>query len=352
MRSTETRAAVLKLLAFAGVSGFVLITILATIKPFGSPGGQHTYTGVFTSASQLHPGDDVRVAGVPSGSIQSISLLDDGDAQVRFTLADSVPITTSSTLAIRYLDLAGNRYLAVNPGAVGAPAQPDGRTIGLERTMPALDINDLLQGFKPLLTGLDASAMNQLSLEIVQTLQGDGPTINALIQHAASLTGSLAQNDQLVGAFVSNLSAAVTTIATKHTQLIGLINDLRTFTQGLARDRNSVGQAITHIDQMTAVSQALLNQVRPPFKADLGHLRSVAQTLASPFGISNLIHDLDTLPSKLKRLAATASYGAWYNYYVCGIRVSVSAAAIAADPSLAALLEQIHIVDTAPRCAP
>ena len=181
MRSAETRAAALKLLVFGVVSAFVLITILATIKPFGSPGGQHTYTGIFTSASQLHSGDDVRVAGVPSGSVQSVSLLDDGDAQVRFTLADSVPITTSSTLAIRYLDLAGNRYLSVNPGSAGAPAQPSDQTIELARTMPALDINDLLQGFKPLLTGLDPTAMNQLSLEIVQTLQGDGPTINALM---------------------------------------------------------------------------------------------------------------------------------------------------------------------------
>lgn len=351
MRQNETRSALMKLTIFGIASAFVLVTILATIQPFGSVGGQRTYRAIFTSASQLHPGDDVRVAGVPSGSVQAVSLLNNGDAQVTFSLSSSVPMTESSTLAIRYLDLAGNRYLAVNPGTTSAPTQSNGQMIGLGRTRPALDINDLLQGFKPLLTGLDPTAMNQLSLEIVQTLQGDGPTINALIQHAASLTTGLAQNDQLIGALVTNLDAALGTIADKHTQLMALISDLRTFASGLAVNRTSIGDAISHIDEMTNVSQALLAQVRPPFKADLASLQQIAHTLASPYGIEQLVHDLETLPSKLTQLAATASYGAWFNYYVCGIRVSISAAAKAADPSLAALLEQIHIVDTAARCA-
>jgi phospholipid/cholesterol/gamma-HCH transport system substrate-binding protein len=348
----STRSALVKLTIFGVASAFVLVTIMATIRPIGSPGGQHTYRAMFTSASQLHPGADVRVAGVPSGSVQDVSLLDNGDAQVTFSLDDGVPITTSSTLAIRYLDLAGNRYLAISPGSRVAAVQPADQVIGLARTTPALDINDLLQGFKPLLTGLDPAAMNQLSLEIVQTLQGDGPTINALIQHAASLTSGLAKNDQLIGAFVTNLDAAVSTLSAKHTQLTTLVHDLRIFASGLAQDRTSVGAAISHIDQMTNVSQALLGHVRPPLKVDLGYLQGIAHTLASPFGMSNLIHDLQTLPSKLARLAATASYGAWYNYYVCGIRITLSAAAKAANPSLSALLEQIHIVDTAPRCVP
>lgn len=351
MRALSPTTSALRLVAFAVLALAVLVTIVATIHPLGSPVARTAYSAEFTSASDLKPGDDVRVAGVKVGTVASVSLTSDGLARVGFDVDRTLPVSTSTTLEIRYLDLAGNRYLAVLPGRPGAPAQPAATTIGDGRTTPALDINDLLAGFRPLLQGLSPKDVNDLSLEIVQTLQGDGPTIRHLIARTASLTGGLAQRDQLIGAVIANLDAAVGTLAGKHVELERLITGLRVFADGLSADRRSIGQAIAHIDTMTAVTSSLLAQARPPLAGDIRHLGSVAATLASPFGHAQIDHAMNHLPDKLARLTATASYGSWFNYYVCGVRVVVSAGAARLDAQLASLLEKIHLVDTAKRCS-
>ena len=61
---------------------------------------------------------------------------------------------------------------------------------------------------------------------------------------------------------------------------------------------------------------------------------------------------MNHLPDKLARLSATASYGSWFNYYVCGVRITTGTGGAAIDPVVKSIVEQLHLVDTSPRCAP
>lgn len=355
MTALTPRAAGWRLALFAVVAGAVLITIMATIRPLGTGTGHRSLRADFVSASDLAPGDDVRTAGVRVGTVQAVSVLPDGLARVVFDVENDLPVTTRTRFEIRYLDLAGNRYLAVVPGSAAAQAAPrlnGGEVIGTARTAPALDINDLLAGFKPLLTGLQPEQINQLSLEIVRTLQGDGPTVRRLIQRTASLTSTLADRGRLIGQVIGNLDAVVGTVADRHTQLEQLVAALRSFADGLAADRDSVGRAIAHIDRMSGLTADLLRRTRPSIRHDLERLRQIVTTLASATGRAAIDHALAHLPDKLARLSATASYGSWFNYYVCGVRVVVRPDVAALDPALTRALEQIHLVDSASRCDP
>lgn len=349
MKAIGVRGSMVRLVVFAVVALAVLLTIIATIRPFGSSVARTSYTAEFVNASHLEPGEDVRIAGVKAGVVESVDVTTRDLARVRFSLDSDVPLSTASIIEIRYLDLAGNRYLAVVPGRGARPQEP--RTvIGVERTRPALDINDVVAGFRPLLAGLSAKDVNALSLEIVQTLQGDGPTIRHLLRRTASLTNALADRDQLIGEVVTNLDQAVGSLAGRHVELEQLVHGLRVFADGLAADRKSVGQAIAHIDEMTALTSSLLEEARTPLRGDIRHLRNVAATLDSPLGRAEIRHALDHLPDKLARLTATAAYGSWFNYYVCGVRVTISREAERINPLLAVLLQRIHLVDTAARC--
>lgn len=353
-----TNASALKLGVFVVFSLAMIATIAATIRPFGQSTASSRYTAVFTSASRLQPGDDVRVAGVAAGTVRDVRVTSDARAEVTFDLADDVPISTTSRLEIRYLDLAGNRYLAVLDGAARSSRdlaeepvrQPSDRTIGTGRTQPALDLDTLLDGFKPLLVALSPDDVNALALDIVQILQGDGATVRSLLSRTASVTTTLAERDALINDLIRNLDTAVGTVADRHRDLESLIGDLRSVTGTLAADRRTVGQAIGHLDTMTALTAELLADIRPSTKQDIAALAEVAGTLASPLGRSEIRHALDHLPDKLTRLTATAAYGSWFNYYVCGVRLS-----LAETPGISAelkkTLESLHIVDSAPRCA-
>ncbi len=346
----STRAAALRLGVFAVVSIAITVTIAATIQPFGAHTPETTYRALFSSASRLVPGDDVRVAGVQVGKVLSVGVTSNAQAEVSFQVDSSLPLTTSSRAEIRYLDLAGNRYLAVLNAGSSQQRQPADQVIGTARTQPALDLDDLLDGFKPLLVALSPADVNSLTLDIIRTLQGDGSTVRNLIARTASLTTGLAARDQLIGSVVQNLDAAVGTVSDHQTQLEELIGQLRVLAGGLASDKNVVGEAIGHIDTMTQLSADLLSKARPATQADLASLRRVAETLSSPTGYALIDDALNRLPDKLHRLAATASYGSWFNYYVCGVRITLGDHFPPADQWIQDALQHIHVVDSSARC--
>lgn len=348
----STRGAAARLVVFAVVALAITVTIAATIQPFGAHTARRTYSAIFASASRIEPGDDVRVAGVAVGKVEQVSVTPAAQAKVTFDVDADLPLTTSSRAEVRYLDLAGNRYLAVVDPDHSKPAQPADQPIGTDRTQPALDLDDLLDGFKPLLVALSPADVNSFTLDIVRTLQGDGSTVQSLIARTASLTTGLAERDQLIGSVVGNLNVAVGSIADRHTKLEELIGQLRVLAGGLAKDKTVVGDAIGHLDTMTGIAADLLAQARPSTKADIAALGKVAQTLASPLGKAEIDHALNHLPDKLARLTATASYGSWFNYYVCGVRVTLGVGFPLIDKYINDQLEQIHVVDTAPRCKP
>ena len=58
----------------------------------------------------------------------------------------------------------------------------------MEQTSPALDLTTLFNGFKPLFQALKPDDVNELTLNLVQVLQGEGGTVQGLLQKTASLT--------------------------------------------------------------------------------------------------------------------------------------------------------------------
>ncbi|BBH15735.1 ABC transporter substrate-binding protein [Nocardioides baekrokdamisoli] len=327
----------------------VLVTIIATLRPIGLADHNASYVADFTSASHLKVGETVRVAGVEVGQVTGIDLTAQDLAEVHFRVSSEVPVSSTTKVAIRYLDLAGNRYLALDRGATDGTPQGSA-TIPVARTTPALDINDLLNGFRPLLRGLNGADLNALSLEIVQTLQGDGNGFGNLMAHTASLTQGLAARSNLISEVIGNLNGSIGLFADRHIQLEGLIASLSSLSGGLAADRVSITESISHIDDMTALTASLLSEARPSIKADVAQLGAIATTLSSQYGHDQIAYALNELPGKLARLSSTASYGSWFNYYICGVRIVTSASARGIDPVLAHLLEQIHLVDSAARC--
>ena len=356
MRAQESvRASAVKVAIFALLSLAVVLTIAATIQPLGTPGGARTYTAEFTSASRLREGAEVMVSGIRVGRVTAVELTDENLASVTFEVADDVELTRSSQVAIRYLDLVGNRYVALLDGRGGgggsAEPQPEDQPIGTHRTEPALDLNVLLNGFKPLFAALDPAAVNALATDIIRTFQGEGVTVRELVARTASLTSTLAERDELIGSVIENLGATVRLVAERHTQVEGLVTDLSRFAAGLARDREAIGDTLAHIDTMAALSAQLLRSSRPSLEADIGHLRRIAAVLARPDSRRTIAHALDHLPVKLSRMSRTASYGSWFNYYVCSVELRVDGTAFL-EPVVRRLLDNITLDDSAERCRP
>ncbi|HWJ11293.1 MAG TPA: MlaD family protein, partial [Nocardioides sp.] len=176
-RNATTMSAAIKLGVFTVVS--LLVTgVLTVIMGNIGFGDRHEFKAVFTNATMLSEGDDVRVAGVNVGEVKDVEHYQRSKALVTFKVDAGVEMTTASRAEIRFLNLVGDRYLALEQGTGADDAEPlsDGDTIPVERTKPALDLTVLFDGFKPLFAALTPDQVNELSMNLVQVLQGEGGT--------------------------------------------------------------------------------------------------------------------------------------------------------------------------------
>lgn len=350
-RNTVTTVAAVKLGIFVLVSVLVTGVLTAIMGSFGF-GGQKEFKALFSSASLLVKGDDVRVAGVKVGEVTDVEVVHRDEAQVSFKVAKDVPVSTTTRAEIRFLNLVGDRYLALAGDGRGT-LLPDGDTIPEDRTEPALNLTELFAGFQPLFQALQPAEVNELSMNLVRVLQGEGGTVATLMNNTASLTNALADRDKLIGEVIDNLSAMLQTVDQRHTQLNTLVIQLKDWLGRISRDRHAIGASLQNLSGLTAELADLLTRSRPYLKADVAQLRRLLAILNKPKNQAVLDEVLNRLPLMLERQTRTGTYGSWYNYYLCDFSGSIILPDLPNVPGLAVIqakLKNMAFHSTAKRC--
>jgi phospholipid/cholesterol/gamma-HCH transport system substrate-binding protein len=310
----KTTASLVKLIVFMIVTSILTLFLAATIGNI-TFGGKTKYTAMFSDVTGLLVGNDVRMAGVRVGQVNGIALADRKLAKVSFTLDQKRKIPQSTIVRLRYRNLVGERYLAITEGPGSADMLKPGSTIPLTQTRNALDLTVLFNGFRPLFQALDPQSTNEVAYELIQTLQGEGGTLETLMQRTATLTNTLADRDAVIGRVITNLSSVLDTLDNGD-QLSQLVLQLRRLSAGFAQDRTAIGQSIVGINQLTTATTSLLTDIRGPLRTDIAQLGTLAGTLDANKATVNGV--LQRLPNKLDRIIGTATYGSWFNFYLCG----------------------------------
>jgi phospholipid/cholesterol/gamma-HCH transport system substrate-binding protein len=328
-------APLLKLLTFLVVTAFATYVLAATIANT-SFGATRTYHADFSDASGLQIGDDVRVAGVRVGTVSSINIvkaspaeLRSGDlvhdgktvpyvAKVGFEVARSRPLPVGVHVNLRYRNLVGQRYLDIEQVAGASTTFLSTKhTIEVMQTSPAVDLTQLFAGFQPLFQGLDAGNINELSTEIIQTLQGEGGSLELLLSKVADLTNTIANKDHVVGEVIDNLSKVLTVVGQRDNELDSLIVELQGFVSGLAQDHSTIGNAIVGVNNLANKTAGLLTNIRGPLAKDITDVTGLVGVLNA--GSSDVQYFVQQLAPTVGTLIRTASYGSWFNFYLCTV---------------------------------
>lgn len=313
----RTTASLIKLIAFAVVTILATGLLAATIGNIRL-GGTTAYRALFSDATGLLPGDDVRIAGVRVGEVDKVEVAE-GErralALVTFTVDSERTIATSTRALIRYRNLVGQRYVALTEGAGGGRALPENGLLPLRQTRSALDLTVLFNGFKPLFAALSPEDVNAFAMEIIKTLQGEAGNVNSLLSSTASLTSTLADRDEVIGRTIDNLNTVLATVDKRDKQLSTLLVELQRFISGLAEDREAIGASLTNIASLADSTAGLLRDGRPALQNDIRELGEVTKTLDDNEKVVEGV--LQRMPNKLNTIIRTATYGSWFNFYLC-----------------------------------
>jgi phospholipid/cholesterol/gamma-HCH transport system substrate-binding protein len=305
-----------RLATFTAVCGLGLFALLAVFAQLRF-GDEKSYSAEFTNVGGLEEGNFVRIAGVEVGKVQRISLTKTATVVVEFSADPSVVLTEGTKAAIRYDNLIGGRYLELQEGAGGVKPLHPSQTIPTSQTQPALDLDAVIGGFRPLFRALDPEKVNALSGQLIAALQGQGATISSFLSQTAALTSTLADRDQLVGQVIVNLNTVLGSLGDQSDQFDTTIDSLSELVKTLAERKTDIATGLAYTNAAAGTVADLLQQARPPLQKVVQQGDRVGTlTVADHDYLDNLINGL---PEKYRLLGRLGLYGDYFSYYLCDV---------------------------------
>ncbi|WP_068279114.1 MCE family protein [Aldersonia kunmingensis] len=320
----KRNAMLIKFSVFAVVMVILSAFLVLVFSQYRS-GSTASYSAIFADSSGLKSGDTVRVAGIRVGTVKKVQLRDDKTVKVSFDADNTVVLTDGTKVAGRYLNLVGDRYLELLDAPGSTQVLEAGSEIPMDHTEPALDLDLLLGGFKPVIQGLKPQEVNALTASLVQILQGQEDTAGSLLSKTASFTTALGNNSQTIQEMIDNLKAVMETLSRNGDEFSATVDKLGSLVDQLAAERDPIAAAIESLDRGTATVADLLTQARPSLDGSIEQLQVAATNIDND--LPTLDNTLTVAPENFRKMARTGAYGGWIQYWICGVTVRVS------DPS-------------------
>jgi phospholipid/cholesterol/gamma-HCH transport system substrate-binding protein len=302
----------------------MLLVALGLVVIFGEFrfGPSNTYHANFIDATRLKPGQKVRIAGVPVGSVEGVKLNPNNTVDVAFNVDKRYTLYSSTRAVIRYDNLVGDRFLEITSGPGELRKLSPGATIDQQHTQPALDLDALLGGLRPVLKGLDANKINTVSSYVIELLQGQGGALANLLADTNSFTSTLGARDQVIGDVINNLNAVLGTVDAKGAQFSTSVDELQKLITGLAQGRDAIAGAIPPLASTSSDLTEFLKRGRRPLQGNIENVRPLATEIDDRKPEVN--NDIEQLGEDYLRLSALGAYGAYFNIYFCSVSLKIN----------------------------
>jgi phospholipid/cholesterol/gamma-HCH transport system substrate-binding protein len=215
----------------------------------------------FTTASNLVPGDDVTVSGVPVGRVASVQLIQ-GGAQVHMQLNEQyAPLYQDARAMIKVKNLLDESYVELYKGTTSSGPLPAGGTIPSSRTLTPVELAQVLDVLNPDTRQQLTSVINNLGESVAgqgQNLNAAAGTLKVTSQALDGISHALANQQVNLGSLITSLSKVLATLAAWHQQLKALVGDWDGVMRALAQHEQQLQGLVVNENQvMTILDQAL-----------------------------------------------------------------------------------------------
>jgi virulence factor Mce-like protein len=273
----------------AGAVIAVIVGIMAKINlDFAAPWtSTHTLSMQVTDADGIGVSSDVRIAGRLVGQVTDVQS-NGGYSTVVFHVDDSEwPLPADTTASIRLATLLGQKYVELQPGGDHSQKLADNTTIGLPRTKPVVDFDQILDTFdqptRTSLTNLIKTVGGAVNGE-EGTLQQLLPSLADLSKHSVTPTGELVTRDSQLNSILVNLGVTVDQFDRSRNDLAGVIDNLNSVTGALANNSEALRGFIRNGDQWNQTTNLVLgNGGAAEFNAGLQRLDTLATEVNTTF---------------------------------------------------------------------
>src|SRR6478609_5601340 len=291
----------------------VVLLVLAAFRAQDLPviGGGDTYYAAFSESGGLKPNDEVRIAGVRVGKVETVGL--EGDhVKVTFRVDTDSEFGDETHASIKVKTLLGAMFVALEPAGSG---QLDaGAEIPVERTSSPFDVVDAFSGLAETTDKIDTDQL-ATSLSTLADLTRNTPDeFRDALSGVSQLSSNIAARDGQINTLLTNLDRVSTVLDDRDEDIVGLMKDSDVLFRALVARRDSVHRLLVSTSTLSKELTTLIRQSRADLKPALEHLENVVAVLNK--NEDNLDNSLRLMAPFYRVFASTLGNGPWFDTYI------------------------------------
>jgi phospholipid/cholesterol/gamma-HCH transport system substrate-binding protein len=295
---------------------FIVLMILVAFKADALPliGGGDTYHASFTDSSGLKPNDEVRIAGVRVGKVNSVDL--DGDhVRVTFKIKTDSKFGTETGAEIKVKTLLGAMYLSLEPK--GSGQLKEGTTIPESRTRSAYDVVEAFSGLAERAQKIDLGQLTTSLNTLAKATENTPEELKSTLKGLSALSANVAARDDQVNALLTNLRKVSGVLADRDQDIVGLMKDGDVLLRAVVARRDAVHTLLVSTSKLSIELTALVQQTRGDLKPALSNLTGVVNVLKK--NQSNLDNSLRLLAPFYRVFDNTLGTGPWFDNWISNL---------------------------------
>jgi phospholipid/cholesterol/gamma-HCH transport system substrate-binding protein len=305
----ERNPVVVGAISLVVVLGLILLAFNADKLPV--IGGGDTYYADFSEAGGLKPNDEVRIAGVRVGKVDSVSL--DGDhVRVSFRVDGGTGFGTRTRAAIKVKTLLGAMYLALEPAGAGQLRK--GSEIPVDRTSSPYDVVQAFSGLAETSDRIDTQRLARSLTTLADLTRHTPRSFRKALAGVSALSAHLAARNDQIGTLLQNLHRVTSTLNARDQDIVGLMRDSAVLFHALVQRREAVHDVLRSTSRLSVELTGLVRQSRGDLKPALTHLSAVVDVLEK--NADNIDRSIRLMGPFYRVFANTLGNGPWFDTYI------------------------------------
>jgi phospholipid/cholesterol/gamma-HCH transport system substrate-binding protein len=271
-------------LRYATVIALVAV-LVGGVYVLSSQANNRTIVGYFTSAVGLYPGDQVRVLGIPVGSIDTIEPRP-SDVKITMSVSKDVNIPRDAKAVIISPNLVSARFIQLTPAYTGGAVLPNGGSIDLNRTAVPVEWDEVKQALTQLAvqlgptTGSMQGPLGRAINQAADTLDGKGESFHNALRELSQAAGRLGDSRSDIFGTVKNLQVLVNALSASNEQIVQFAGNVASVSQVLADSSRHLDNTLGTLNQALSDVRGFLHENNSTIIDTVNQLNDFAQTLS------------------------------------------------------------------------
>ena len=266
----------------------LLVALGASVLPacgvLGGGGGTYEITAFFPRAVSVFEASDVRVLGLPAGSVKEVEVQGDR-VKVVMAVDDDIPVPDDLTAQIVPQSLIGERYIQLSPAyKQGMERAEDGKVVDAENTIIPTEPDEALAALKEFLDSLDPNGLGRLVTNLEEDLRGNGTALNETLESLSELVGTFAEKDDALVRIVDSFDRLTSTLATREQRLGQVLDAFASASQVLADEREGIESLVAGLADLSREGLVLVSEHDTELRAGIQTLTDAAAVIEANLG--------------------------------------------------------------------